>query len=385
MPADVPVAGPRVLPALLGPRRLSPFRARRLALPLVAASAGAPDRALSRPVDHRRGQSARGDVRLDDEAHLHVHELCVEGRRVRGVVGVLDLTGEHVELGDRAGATLLPHEGVDPDRVARLADRMADLALDPAPLLLVRREREGHDAAHHLPALLARATRSEPDHDGLDARGGRHRLWAVRDDGLARGLTECVGRGRLLVADGHHRLAAHLDLRGRSPAVGDGGALAMVTDDEVHAPVLAPIHRTLTGLGRDTVVAALRSRGHVVVPAGTTALAPPRDLTANQLLVVDPRGSRRMLVHTDDVTTVVEALHAALDPLLGERGWGYHHDTATALGQLEQPGTVAVLLPPASIAEAWRAAEQGRLLPAKATSFQPKPPLGVLLRSWLDV
>ena len=58
-------------------------------------------------------------MRLDEEASLHVHELSVEGRRVRGVVGVLDLAGERVLDGDRAAATLLPHEGVDPDQIGR--------------------------------------------------------------------------------------------------------------------------------------------------------------------------------------------------------------------------------------------------------------------------
>ena len=41
-------------------------------------------------------------------------------------------------------------------------------------------------------------------------------------------------------------------------------------------------------------------------------------------------------------------------------------------------------MPAPDFADVLRAAEHGRLLPEKATSFQPKPSVGVLIRSLRD-
>ena len=61
----------------------------------------------------------------------------------------------------------------------------------------------------------------------------------------------------------------------------------------------------------------------------------------------------------------------------------YHHGVDAALDQLRQD-SVAVLMPAPDVDLVLQIAAADRLLPEKATSFQPKPSVGVLIRSLRD-
>lgn len=373
-------------PALLGPVRLEPFRARRLDLGRVAGAPGEADRSVSARLARELGTS------LDATPGLHVHEYQVAGRRVRGLVGLLRL--DRLTTQARAEAAVLPHEGVDPDRVRRLVARMGGLGLDPAPILLTPLGEPGADAGR-LGALLGRVIDREPDVQGTDARHHAHRLWRVDDPDDIVALGAAVAARRYLLADGHHRWAAHLELLGRRAGAaepsgaGDGRALVMVVDS-TDAPVLHALHRVALDVGIRAVLDALASAGIVARPSRTVGAPGPSDAPlqlAQDEVVVDGEGQRVRvaLSREGSSTTVVERVHAALDPLVAPSGWVYHHRMAAALEQARsQDGAVALALPPPSPVEVADAARAGRLLPVKATSFQPKPPFGVLYRSWRD-
>ena len=82
----------------------------------------------------------------------------------------------------------------------------------------------------------------------------------------------------------------------------------------------------------------------------------------------------------------VEVLHDDLLPALGvaDRRLGFHHSVDEALGRLRTAPGVAILMPAPDFDLVVRVAQAGRLLPEKATSFQPKPSIGVLIRSLRD-
>ena len=76
---------------------------------------------------------------------------------------------------------MLPHEGIHPAQADELADRMAEMAMNPAPILLM----------HRAPARLRDAARrgSPPraaDHEFTDRAEQQHRVWAIREPGHAR-------------------------------------------------------------------------------------------------------------------------------------------------------------------------------------------------------
>ena len=79
-----------------------------------------------------------------------------------------------------------------------------------------------------------------------------------------------------------------------------------------------------------------------------------------------------------DDHAAVEVLHDQLVPEFphGPRRIGYHHTVDDALAQISPDLGVAVLMPAPDVGQVLHIAGHDRLLPEKATSFQPKPSLG---------
>ena len=79
----------------------------------------------------------------------------------------------------------------------------------------------------------------------------------------------------------------------------------------------------------------------------------------------------------------VEVLHADLVPRLPgpPPTVSYHHSVQDLLTGVTAGRDVAVLMPAPDFDQVHATVAQRRLLPEKATSFQPKPTVGVLMRS----
>jgi uncharacterized protein (DUF1015 family) len=251
---------------------------------------------------------------------------------------------------------VLPHEGIHPAQADSLADRMTQLALNPAPILLV------HRAPEPVRRLVRKVAATEPTDDFVDRNDQRHRVWAIRDAEVLAGLAEGLAGCQALIADGHHRYAAYLRMQAREPGGTFDRGLAMLVDQEDTPLFLGPIHRVLNG------VSALDALGpHTLVATDGKAWATLKlDLPADR--------------------AAVEALHDDVLPALG-RGPArihHHHSVEATLTQLRRSGGVAVLMPAPDVDVVLRVAAADRLLPEKATSFQPKPSPGVLIRSLRD-
>ena len=81
-----------------------------------------------------------------------------------------------------------------------------------------------------------------------------------------------------------------------------------------------------------------------------------------------------------------ELLHEDLLPALPRppHEVGYAHSVDDALRAVARRRGVAVLMPAPEFADVLQVVTKGRLLPEKATSFQPKPNVGGFIRSLHD-
>lgn len=374
-------------PYVAGPLCLEPFAA----LMLAPARVGNPTtgRAFARPYKDVSARllrwQARGFVRADREPALYLHEYSSAGMTVRGLVGALDVSRRAARPEDRA---ILPHEGIHPAQADDLADRMEEMQLNPAPILLV------HQGTPQLRALLDRVVAGEADHAFTDRGGQEHRIWAIRDAADLAAVAEQLADSQALIADGHHRYAAYLRLQRRqasaaapdtppdAPRPTDLG-LAMLVDQEATPLFLGPIHRTLSGTSLDDLRDAADTLGlEFRIQNQAEAVSA---LSAQRLAATD---GERWAVITLDIgpdEAAVEALHLRIVPALphGPASIAYHHSVDDALGGA-RPDAISVLMPAPSVELVLRVAAADRLLPEKATSFQPKPSLGVLIRSLRD-
>ena len=364
-------------PYVAGPFRLHPFRGLMLAPQRVGdPSTG---RAFARPY---RGVAARllrwqsrGLVHRDESPALYLHEYTSGGMTIRGLVGALDVSRRATRAEDRA---VLPHEGIHPAQADDLADRMSEMGLNPAPILLV------HSGTARLGALMSDVLASRPDRGFTDRSQQQHRIWAIRDPSTLSAIADELRDTRALIADGHHRYAAYLRLQRREPGGPCDLGLAMLVDQTATPLFLGPIHRGLDGTSLDDVRSAAeslgmqcstRSQSEAVAALGPSTLA-ATDGAA--WVVVD------LAVPSD--RAAVEVLHRQLVPALphGPSRISYHHTVDDALASADPRSSIAVLMPAPSVDVVQRTAEADRLLPEKATSFQPKPSLGVLIRSLRD-
>ncbi|GAW49328.1 uncharacterized protein PD653_3242 [Nocardioides sp. PD653] len=370
MDVDAVVTPPRVS----RPLRLLPFRGLSLAATRIGDAASA--RAFARPYgdvgERFRRLEGRGQVIHDDTPALYLHEYAAGGIIVRGLVGALDISRPAATWEDVA---VLPHEGIHPAQADELAHRMAQMELNPAPILLVHR---GPARARD---LLEQVQTRTPYLDFTDRGRQQHRVWAIRDPAELATLEAALAPCRALIADGHHRFAAYHRLRQDDPGPGTDLGLAMLVDQTDTPLFLGAIHRVLGGVTLD----ALRETSRAAFDE-TTAEAAVAALRPDVLAATDGRrwATLRLTLATDQAA--VEVLHEELIPLLkrAPRTIGHHHTVEDALAAVARRPGVAVLMPAPDFGLVVRIAAAARLLPEKATSFQPKPSVGVLIRSLRD-
>lgn len=365
-----------VPPYVAKPLTLLPFRAVMLAAGRVGDPASA--RALARPY---RDVAARltqwieqGRATADAAPAVYLHEYTVAGLTVRGLVGALGVSQRAGTLAERA---VWPHEAIHPEQAGELADRMLQMELNPAPILLV------HHGDPELRDLISEVSRAEPDWRYLDRTGQRQRIWAIRDPDLVARIGELLAGSRCLLADGHHRYAAYLRLQEEHPGTAWDAGLAMLVDQDDTPLYLGAIHRTLAGSTLEAVVEAARAAGADIAERERHHALGALDST--HLVLTDGMTWHTVSPHRLDHLAAVSWLHErvlAQLPLPVQR-IEYHHSVDGALAATSATAP-AVLLPSPDFDQVRALVESGGLLPEKATSFQPKPSLGVLMRPMTD-
>jgi len=285
------VIGPGTLGRL---RAASPYNIVRLILP--ALDAAAPGGRSPTPSDdaHAAGRIAAGLLRdwladgvlaVDDSPALYVYEQRGPGFAQRGLIGLVGV-----------GTTAVhPHEDVMPGPVAGRRELMAATRGNLEPILLVYNGvgAGGHGGtagparqagpAHHAGSATSPAAASAaapaasfsaasgasasatsrlvdltvdqrtPLAAAVTDDGVTHRLWALTDPAEHAAIAADLAARTALIADGHHRYAAYLELRAQMRAAGHGAGpwdygLAFLVDADAYPLRLGSIHRVIPHL-----------------------------------------------------------------------------------------------------------------------------------------
>jgi len=324
----------------------------------------------------------------------------------RGLIGA-------VALAPPGAGTVLPHEGVTPVVVTDRRRLMEATDANLEPIFLVY---EGGGAASRLVDDVAD---SQPPAIEAVTDGVTHRLWAVTGPAQVAAASADLAQRQALIADGHHRYAAYLELQARKHTGGRGSGpwdygLALLVDSCAYPPRIDPIHRVVAGLPV-AAAAALAGAAFTVraLPAGTdlgTALSVLRDAgtaaaarshARRNAFLLAGDGSYHLLTDPDpgQLAAAAPAGHSerwlrldtsVLHELLIKQIWQIrddhaavrmvHHDAAAAIAAAA-PGGTAVICNPTPVAEVAALAARGEQMPRKSTSFRPKPRTGLVMRS----
>jgi uncharacterized protein (DUF1015 family) len=334
-----------------------------------------------------------------------------------------------VRLGSPEMAGILPHEDVMPGLVADRRALMAATQANLEPIFLIYDGEQAGPweagpggaaglgdgaatAAADTAAVIDRAAAQRRPLVSIATEDGvTHRLWRLDDPAEHAAIAAGLAGRRALIADGHHRYAAYLDLQAEMRASGRGAGpwdygLAFLVDSDAYPPRLGPIHRVLPGLPLHRAAELAKAAFTVQdLPAGDLAgaleclAAAGREGTA--FLLAGAPGFR-LLSHPDPVQVAPSmpagssaqwrGLDAAvLQQLLMGRLWGIadserdvliDHDAADAVLAAATTGATAVICNPPSFEAVIRLAAQGERVPRKSTSFGPKPRTGLVLRTF---
>jgi len=141
---------------------------------------------------------------------LYVYEQALPGHHVlqRGLIGAL-------RLAPLDGGPVLPHEDVIPGPVAGRRQLMEATGANLEPIFLLY---DGKDGSASTAQITGQAMGREPllaidTDDGIC-----HRLWGVTDPAEQAAIAADLGSHQALIADGHHRYAAYLQLQARKRA-----------------------------------------------------------------------------------------------------------------------------------------------------------------------
>ncbi len=337
-----------------------------------------------------------GALLLDPAPALYVYEEAYtvrgERRRLRGVLASVTL--------DDSGETVVPHERT---MVAPVADRLRLLEATRANLSPVFGVYSG---SGHPEAALGEVTAAAPVVDCIDETGTGHRLWPVSDPRRIAAWCQVLADKQVLIADGHHRYRTALAYRdamrqaeAAHPTAPWEQTLMLLVDIDQHGPAVLAIHRLLSGLPAETVLAAVAGDFEAHPLASPLELEAELDrLPAGAIGYGLYGGGRSLLLVARDPAALaartgldhppldVEILHGpVLAGLLGVRDLehqvAYESDLAEAVGQVDRGAFASLLaLRPAPFPAVVDVARRGRTLPPKTTFFYPKPRDGLVLR-----
>ncbi|MFI5735531.1 DUF1015 family protein [Kribbella sp. NPDC051587] len=312
------------------------------------------------PARRLAGWREAGVVIQDPRPALYVYEQRLGDAVLCGLVGSLAL--------DPQRRVVLPHENVMPHWVDDRLELMEATDADLEPILLAYGD--GGAASDAVDAARAGVPWVEAETEN----GAEHRIWRIEDPETLAVIAEEIGKHEALIADGHHRYAAYLERRRREPnRPGTDVGLAMLVDYNRHPLTLDPIHRVVPGLTLDMVRTRTPEGWHVL--PGRLVDLPDR------LTITDGTDWITVRPANGQTVPVVSSLHEHLLP-----AWGapldditFHHTLSDALA-LAGPTQAAVELTAPRLDQVLGSAVQGVILPQKATSFGPKPRVGLLFR-----
>jgi uncharacterized protein (DUF1015 family) len=348
-----------------------------------------------------RAWREQGILQRDAAPAIYIHQHRFD---VDGVARERTALIARVRLADWSERIVLPHERTTPGPRAERLARLRAVGANLSPLYFLFRDPDS--AIRTLIASAAAAAAPPVLHDRM---GGTHTILPVADPSFHDRLTHLFAQRTVFVADGHHRYEAALAYRNERRAAGANDyeapsefVLAMLAPVEDPGVLVHPTHRLLLASASESSQAlldllrrwfavrpaperALSTRdagyiGRVVLPPGFGVwdlYAPPG--RPHEALFPPHRGAAWRSLGVAAVEAILESYLGASERSVAQQV-AYAIDESAAIRQVERgEAQAAFLLPAPRLDRVLAVAEEGDLLPAKSTWFDPKAPAGLVI------
>lgn len=309
-----------------------------------------------------------------------------------------------VRLTDWSEQVVLPHERTTAGPRVERTLRLRAVGANLSPLYLLFR-----DPNADLRELLSDDPARDMPFVDLDLTGGSHQLTAITAPDLQSRIAALFRDRTLFMADGHHRYEAALANRDARRALpGAGGEdesefvlvlLAAVEDEGV---LIRPIHRVIeqgAGVSVETLVMQLQ-RWFVLRPAHESIACRPETEFLFRVVLPANRGTWDVLRRPGNPqeftmppdkgpawrSLPIASLQILLQAIFSDRAVDGTPEIQLTLDAAEATRRVgegdalaAFLMPSPQLGQVLEVAEEGDLMPAKSTWFEPKAPAGLVI------
>jgi uncharacterized protein (DUF1015 family) len=348
-----------------------------------------------------RNWRTRGILRRDIAPAFYVHRHRFEHD---GTESVRTGLFARVRLTDWSERAVLPHERTTAGPRTERLHRLRAVGANLSPLYLLFRDPTGA-----LRELLSDDPARDMPFNERDLMGGWHQLTALRSPEIQKSVANLLQERSLFMADGHHRYEAALSYRNERRLLTGADRdqesefvlvlLAAVEDEGVR---IRPIHRVIeldTGQDVDGLVELLK-RWFVLRPARDSIAQESETNYLFRVVLPADRGTWDVLRRPDnpldclmpaDKGKAWRLLPIASMQVVLQSAYGNRAVDGTPEIQLTLDGEdatrrvhqdaarAAFLMPTPQLSQVLEVAEEGDLMPAKSTWFEPKAPAGLVI------
>lgn len=329
----------------------------------------------------------------DEKPCFYIYRQMLWGRVQTGIVGCASVD-EYLD------GTIRKHELTRKEKELDRIEHFDACSAQTEPVFLAYRKHEG------IAAVVREWIRfHRPDYDFRTDDGVSHVLWKVDDDAAIAAIRDGFAEvPALYIADGHHRTASSAAVSARRRAAHPDYAgteefnflMAVIfCDEDLFIMDYNRVVRDLNGLGEAEFLAKI-SEKFDVAPAGTPGPFAPRRkhefgmflggrwyavaARAGTFDEADPIASLDCAILQANLLAPVLGIadprtDARIDFVGGIRGLGELERRCRESGN----GAVAFALFPVTMADLFRVADAGEIMPPKSTWFEPKLRSGLFL------
>ena len=333
------------------------------------------------------GMSADGTMITSEKHCYYIYELTMDGRAQTGIVACSSVD-------DYLDGTIRRHENTRAEKEADRIRHVDTCNAQTGPIFLSYRSRAD------INAVVDAVKKNAPVYDFVSPDGIRHTVWEIADDAqveaLERGFAQVPNT---YIADGHHRAASavKVGLKRREANPGYTGGepwnfflSVLFPDDQLMIMDYNRVVKDLNGLSEEQFLEKVKEL-FTVETAGSEAVRPEKKgqfgmyldgcwyrLTTKQAPTGDPVADLDVSILQDTLLHPVLGIQdpktdKRIDFIGGIRG----------LGELERrchtDMKIAFSMYPTSMAELFRVADEGKLMPPKSTWFEPKLRSGLFI------
>ena len=331
----------------------------------------------------------------DEHECLYIYELSADGKPRTGIVAA-------AAVEDYLAGRIRKHELTRFDKEADRAHHIRTTMLNVEPVMLAYR----HD--RKIDDLVNSVKSAQPEYEFVDVDSVQHRFWIIEEpETVAAIIRAFAGIPATYVADGHHRTAAaaivseELDREGRHSGARPGHNYFLAVhfpDNELEILDYNRLVADLNGLEPDEFLRELAT-AFVVERTGNQPVRPKQQgVTGMYLAGRWYRLSARPGTYDpgDTMSTLGVSILSdlILEPILGIRDQrtdprityvGGARGVKELQDRVDSGETaVAFSLCPVTVQELMTIADSGRIMPPKATWFEPKLRSGLVVYSLED-